>query len=64
MQRCESARRWFAHSNIESYAFCFRWNNLSLKCQRFTPSGCKEIGIRNLEFIAKTQFLYENDLNK
>ena len=31
--------------------------NLSLKYQRFTPSGSKDIGIRILEFVTKTQFL-------
>ena len=36
-----------------------RSNNLSLKYQTFTPSGCKDIGIRKFEFVAKTQFLYE-----
>jgi len=29
-----------------------------LKYQRFKPSGCKDIGIRRFEFVAKTQFLY------
>ena len=24
----------------------------------FTPSGCKDIGIKNFEFVAKTQFLF------
>ena len=32
-------------------------NNLSFKYQKFEPSGCKEIGIRKFEFVAKTQFL-------
>ena len=35
-----------------------RSNSLSLKYQRFTPSGCKDIGIRKCKFVAKTQFLY------
>ena len=35
-----------------------RSNNVSLKYQRPTPSGCKDIGIRIFEFVAKTQFLY------
>ena len=30
----------------------------SLKYWRFTPSGCKDIGIRKSELVAKTQFLY------
>ena len=34
-----------------------RLNNLSLKYQRFTPSGCRDIDIRKFEFVAKTQFL-------
>ena len=29
----------------------------SLKYQRFTPSGCKDIEERKCEFVAKTQFL-------
>ena len=28
-----------------------------LKCQWYTLSGCKDIGIRTCEFVAKTQFL-------
>ena len=32
-------------------------NNLSLKYQRFSPSGCKDIGILKIEFVAKIQFL-------
>ena len=34
-----------------------RWKNLSLKNQRFTPSGGKNMGIRKVEFVTKTQFL-------
>ena len=33
-------------------------NNLSLKYQRFTPSGCKDVGTRKFEFVTKTQILY------
>ena len=29
-------------------------NNLSLKYQRFTPAGCKEIGIIKIEFLERT----------
>ncbi len=38
------------------------WNNesLSLKYERFTTSGFKEIGIRKFEFAATTQFLWKN----
>ena len=34
-----------------------RSSNPSLKYQRFTPSGCRDIVLRNFEFVAKTQFL-------
>ena len=34
-----------------------RLKNLSLKYQRFTPSGGKNICIRKSEFVTKTQFL-------
>ena len=34
-----------------------RSNSLSLKYQRFTPSGCEVIAVRKFEFVAKTQFL-------
>ena len=34
-----------------------RSNSLSLKYQRFTPSGCKAIGVRKCKFVAKTQLL-------
>ena len=32
-------------------------NDLSLQYQRITLSGCKEIGIRKLEFLTNTRFL-------
>ena len=35
-----------------------RSNSLSLKYQRFTPSGCKDIEVRKCDFVAKTQFLW------
>ena len=37
-----------------------RSNSLSLKYQRFTPSGCKDIGVRKYKFVAKTQFLFSD----
>ena len=40
-----------------------RSNNLSLKYQRFTPSGCKDIGIIKFEFVAKTQVLLDRNTN-
>ena len=33
-------------------------SSLSLKYQRETPSGCKDIGIRKFECVAKTQFFW------
>ena len=38
-----------------------RSNSLSLKYQRFKPSGCKDIGVNKFKFVAKTQFLSLND---
>ena len=32
--------------------------SLSLKYQKFAQSDCNDIGIRNFEFVTKTQFLY------
>jgi len=32
----------------------------SLKNQRFTPSGCRALGIRTFKFVAKTQLLILN----
>ena len=40
---------------------CVRSNEISLKYQRFTSSGCKDIEIRTLEFVPKTQFLRLRD---
>ena len=34
-----------------------RSNNISLKFQRVTTLGSKDIGIRKTEFVARTQFL-------
>ena len=34
-----------------------RSNNLSLKYQRFIPTGCRDIEIRKFVVVAKTQFL-------
>ena len=39
-----------------------RSNNISLKYQRFTTLGSKDIGIRKSEFVAKTQFLSKENL--
>ena len=35
-----------------------RSKNISLKYQRFTTLGSKDIGIRKSKFAAKNQFLY------
>ena len=39
-------------------------NSLSLEYQRCTPSACKDIGIRQFEFVAKTQFLFNGKFSK
>ena len=38
---------WFTNDSVGS-------NNLSLKYQRFKPSGCQDIGSIKFEFVAKT----------
>ena len=40
-----------------------RSNNVSLKYQSFTSSGCKDIGFTKTECVAKTQFLYKYKKN-
>ena len=37
--------------------YSVRSNNLSLKYQRFTPSGSKDIGIQKFKFVTKALFL-------
>ena len=39
---------------------CYRSNNLSLKYKMFTQSACKEIWIRKLEFVSKTQLVIDD----
>ena len=39
-----------------------RFNGLSLKCKRFKPSACKDIGIRTFELVAKNQFPMDREL--
>ena len=39
-------------------------NNLSLKYQSFTSSGCGDKGIRKFAFVAKTKFLYAAETMK
>ena len=59
---------WFSNSYIFAVQ-CYRHftfqtmtsvrsNNISLKYQRFTTLGSKDMGIRKTEFVARTQFLY------
>jgi len=38
-----------------------RSNNLSLKYQEFTQSGCEDKVIRKFEFLAKTLILYKTE---
>ena len=64
---------WFSNSyNLATHSltpFIFRTinsvrsNSLSLKYQRFTPSGCKDIRVSKCKFVAKTQFLWSNPLS-
>ena len=46
-------------SNVVETMNSVRSNNISLKYQRFTTLGSKEIGIINSEFVTTTQFLYK-----
>ena len=58
---------WFPNFNIAATQCCrllkfqtmntVRSNNVSLKYQRFILSGCKDIRIKKIELVAKTQFL-------
>ena len=58
---------WFYNFNIVATSFrrplifqtmnAIRSNNVSMKYQRFTSSGCKDTGFTKTEFVAKTQFL-------
>ncbi len=58
---------WFSNPNIFRTQFrkplkfqtmtFVRSRNISLKYQRFTTLGSKDIGIRKSEFVAKSQFL-------
>ena len=38
--------------DISNYSDVYWSKNMSLKYQRFSPSGCKDIGITNLDFVA------------
>ena len=38
-----------------------RSNDVSLTCQRCTPWGCKDIGIRKLDFVAKTMIIQNTE---
>ena len=42
--------------HLRYFRYSIKSNNLSLKYRKFTPSGCKDIGIRKFEFMPKTQF--------
>ena len=41
-----------------NFEFLFIWNPMSLKYQRFTPSGCKNIRIRQTECVAIIQLIF------
>ena len=53
-----SHKLWFSNFNIVATMNTVRLKNVSLKYQRFTLSGCKDVGITKVEFVAMTQFLY------
>ena len=65
LSRCH--KLGFSNHYIFGTKYCRPWifqtmnsvksNNLSLKYQRFTTSGSKDIGVSTFEFVAKTQFL-------
>ena len=40
-----------------------RSTSLSLKYKRFTPSDCKDTGIRKVWYVTKDQFLCKNILD-
>ena len=44
----------YSSKSISKYEWFVVSNNLSLKCQRCTLSGCKDIGIWLFDFVAKT----------
>ena len=52
-----SATEWCKPLIFQTYII---WSNRnhSLKYQRYTTFGCKDIEIRKFEFVAKTQFLF------
>ena len=47
--QCRRPLRFKTMNAVRSY-------NVSLKYQRSTSSGCKDIGITKIEFVTKTQF--------
>ena len=49
------ATQWFRQLIFQTMN-AVRLSNLSMKYQRLTLSGCKDIGITKIEFVAKTQF--------
>ena len=54
-------RLWFSNLyifvNLRYFKLIILIGKISLKYQRFAPSGCKDIGISRFEFLAKTLFL-------
>ena len=43
--------------DISNYSNSVWSKSLSLKYQKFTPSGCEDIGIRTFKFVGKFQLL-------
>ena len=46
---------------ISNFDYMIIYNSYSLVCLMSTKLGCKDIGIRQSEFVAKTQFLWTTD---
>ena len=44
--------------SLQPLIYSARSNTLGLKYKSFTSSGCKDKGIINIKFVAKTQLLY------
>ena len=65
---------WFSNPYIFSTQCCrplifqtmnyVRLSNPSLKYQRFTPTGCRDIGIRKFDFVAKNSVPLKTNLNR
>ena len=58
-ENLKNSKNWVNAKNSNPYDFRYFWNsarsdNPSLKYQRFTPPGWKDIGTRKVEFVTMT----------